>query len=191
MPTNSSKRECGVLRQYGRTQKSGRTWIYMTIWGALSKQAPPFALTNGEVPHGCIVALEVIDNKQTGQPTLQPAWISPDFNLPDSPAVVNGVLYALSTGENSQQVHDEGKLQFKSVEDWKSNLLTNEQRAAGTRPAVLYALDAKTGKPLYESGSAMKSWTHFSGLAVSEGRVFAVDHSSRIYCFGLKDSSAK
>ena len=164
-----------------------QTWLYMTIWGALSKQAPAFPMRNGEIPHGSIVAFQVVDDVHTHQPALRPAWISPDFNLPDAPVVNNGVLYALSTGENSQQVHDEGLLHFDSVDAWKKNLLTTEQRAAGTRPAVLYALDAKTGKLLFQSGDALKSWTHFSGLAVSDGRVFAVDHSSRVYCFGLED----
>jgi outer membrane protein assembly factor BamB len=52
---------------------------------------------------------------------------------------------------------------------------------------VLYAFDAKTGKTLYTSGDAMTKWTHFSGLAVADGRVYAVDHDSRLYCFGLKE----
>jgi outer membrane protein assembly factor BamB len=47
------------------------------------------------------------------------------------------------------------------------------------------ALDAKTGKLLYRSGTAMKSWTHFGGLAIHDGNVYAADHSSTLYCFGL------
>ena len=46
-------------------------------------------------------------------------------------------------------------------------------------------LDAKTGKTLYESDSDMESWTHFSGLAIANGRVYVVDHDSHLYCFGL------
>src|SRR4029077_8870778 len=109
-----------------------------------------------------------------------------DFNFPDAPIVVNGVLFALATGENPQQQHVQGLLHYKSVEDWKKNLLTTEERGMGTPPAVLYALDARTGNLLYQSGDAMKSWVHFSGLAYADGRVFAVDHSSKVYCFGLK-----
>ena len=51
---------------------------------------------------------------------------------------------------------------------------------------MLKALDLKTGKELFNSGTAMTSWVHFSGLAVSDGRVFAVDHDSNVYCFGLR-----
>jgi hypothetical protein len=52
--------------------------------------------------------------------------------------------------------------------------------------AVLYALDGRTGQELYNSGSAIGSWVHFSGLAIAEGRVFSVDYESQVYCFGLK-----
>ena len=82
--------------------------------------------------------------------------------------VANGVVFALSTGENANQEGGE------------------ERRLLKTRPAVLYALDAKTGKELYNSGNSMTGWVHFSGLALADGRVFAVDHESTVYCFGLK-----
>jgi outer membrane protein assembly factor BamB len=170
-----------------KDNKSGQSWLYVTIWGPMSKDAPPFPVTNGEVPHGCIVAFNVVENNRTGQPILRPAWISPDVNLPDPPIVANGVLFVLATGENPQQTHVQGLRHFKNVEEWKKNLLSTEERAAGTRPAVLYALDARTGKLLYQSGDAMKTWVHFSGLALADGHVYAVDHGSRIYCFGLKD----
>jgi hypothetical protein len=39
---------------------------------------------------------------------------------------------------------------------------------------------------LYESGKLINSWVHFSGLAVADGQVYAVDHDSWVYCFGLK-----
>jgi outer membrane protein assembly factor BamB len=164
-----------------------QSWLYVTIWGPVSKDAPKFPLTNGEVPHGCIMAFTVVRDNQTGLPSLQPEWISPDFNLPDPPAVINGVLFALATGENPRQQHNQGLLHYKNAEEWKKNLLTTQERGMGTQPAVLYALDAKTGKLLYQSGNAMKSWVHFSGLAIADGRIYAVDHDSRIYSFGLKD----
>jgi outer membrane protein assembly factor BamB len=106
--------------------------------------------------------------------------------LPEAPAVANGVVFALATGENPKQVHL-AITHFKSEDEWKRNLLTNEERAAGTKPAELMAFDAKTGKLLYQSGTSMLTWVHFTGLAVTGGRVFAVDHQSRVYCFGLAE----
>jgi outer membrane protein assembly factor BamB len=59
-----------------------------------------------------------------------------------------------------------------------------------THTAVLHALDAATGKELYNSGTAMTSWVHFSGLALADGHIYAVDHDSNVYCFGLKTPPA-
>jgi hypothetical protein len=75
------------------------------------------------------------------------------------------VVFALSTGGNTNQLAD---------------------RSQNRRPAVLYALDAKTGRVLYDSGKAINGWVHFGGLALADARVFALDHDSRVYCFGLK-----
>jgi outer membrane protein assembly factor BamB len=136
--------------------------------GPPSIHAPKFAYTNGDNLHGSIMAFKVVADPKTQAPVLEPVWISRDFNLPDPVVIANGVVFALSTGENAQQEGGEDK------------------RLLNTRPAVLYALDAKTGKELYNSGNAMTGWVHFSGLALADGLVFAVDHDSTVYCFGLK-----
>lgn len=166
------------------TDAGGKTWLYVPLWGKLAKTAPNFPQSHGETPHGSIVAFQVVAGAN-GKPALKPAWVSLDMNLPDAPVIANGVVFVLATGENARQVH-RVTTHFKSTEDWKNNLLTTAQRSAGTEPAHLVALDAKTGKLLYQSGDAMKSWVHFSGLAVTGGRVYAVDHQSRLYCFGLR-----
>jgi outer membrane protein assembly factor BamB len=54
-----------------------------------------------------------------------------------------------------------------------------------TGNAVLYAFDAQTGKELYNSGEAMKQFTHFSGLAIADGRLFCTTYDGVIYAFGL------
>jgi hypothetical protein len=161
--------------------EEGQTWVYVPIWGAMSKRAPKFPITNGANPHGSIMAFKVESDDRANAPILVPAWVSCDFKLPDPPIIANGVLFALATGENPAQTrigaHDQ---------DWKKNLLTDAEKAENTRNAVLYALDAKTGKVLFQSGNSMTSWVHFSGLALADGRVYTVDHDSRVYCFGLK-----
>jgi outer membrane protein assembly factor BamB len=166
------------------TVSNEEAWVYVPVWGSLAPTAPHFPITNGEVPHGSLLAFRLTQGK-SGAPELKPAWVSGDMSLPDAPIVTNGLVFVLATGENPRQDHMLGVTHFKSMEEWKHNLLTTEERSAGTHPAVLMALDAKTGKLLYQSGDAMKTWVHFTGLAVSGGRVFAVDHESRLYCFGL------
>ena len=63
------------------------------------------------------------------------------------------------------------------------------EKAENTSNAVLYALDARTGKVLFQSGNSITGWVHFSGLAVADGRIYAVDHDSYVYCFALKAKS--
>jgi outer membrane protein assembly factor BamB len=166
---------------------AGETWLYVPVWGTLASTAPHFHKRNGDTPNGSILAFKV-ESSADGAPCLEPEWVSPNMNLPDALVVANGVVYGLATGENPRQDHILGVTHFKSMEEWKRNLLTTEERAQGTHPAVLMALDGRTGKLLYQSGEAMKTWVHFTGLAVTGGRVFAVDHESRLYCFGLQQS---
>lgn len=157
-----------------------QAWVYFPVWGPASSRAPSFPETNGPTPHGRIAAFKVAFGIASQKPTLEPVWTSGDFNLPEPVAVANGVVFALSTGENARQTEESGVIHPGL------RLLTDAERRQNTDHAVLYALDAKTGKTLYESGNAMPSWVHFSGLAIADGRIYAVDHDSQIYCFGLK-----
>lgn len=165
--------------------EAGQPWIYVTLWGETSKSVAKSARVNGPTPHGSVIAFK-LETEKDGTPCLKLAWVSPDVNLPDAPAVANGIVYVVATGENPRQDKELGKTNFKSEQEWKQNLLTTEERGAGTHPAMLMALDAKTGKLLYQSGEAMKTWNHFGGLAINDGRIYSVDHSSRLYCFGLQ-----
>ena len=80
-----------------------QTWVYVQIWGPVSSDAPTFPQTNGPVPHGSVMAFKVGLNPASKQPRLEPAWISGDFNLPEPVVIANGVVFALSTGENALQ----------------------------------------------------------------------------------------
>jgi outer membrane protein assembly factor BamB len=146
--------------------EAGQTWLYVPMGGPPSPTAGPFPIQNGSNPHGSMMAFRVVADA-SNNPKLEPAWISGDFSLPDPAVIANGVVFALSNGENASQRGDESR------------------RFTNTHPAVLMALDAKTGKELYNSGSSIGTWVHFSGLALADGRVFAVDHDSNVYSFGL------
>lgn len=52
-------------------------------------------------------------------------------------------------------------------------------------PAVLYVLDAETGKELHSSGDAIKTYAHGAGVAVGDGHVFFVTHDQMLYSFGI------
>ncbi|MGA8028281.1 MAG: PQQ-binding-like beta-propeller repeat protein [Bryobacteraceae bacterium] len=180
----------------------GTRWVYAPAWGPTASKAPVFPVTNGAAPNGSIMAFKVEDGKdgqpgltpaqpgltpaQPGltpaqpvltpaQPVLTPAWISRDMNVPEPPVVANGVVFAISSGEFTRQVKENGAL------------YTTEERIQLTAGnASLYAFDAETGKELFSSGKTMPSFTHFGALAVDAGRVFVTTHDSTLYAFGIK-----
>ena len=59
--------------------------------------------------------------------------------------------------------------------------------SAGTRaaPAVLYAIDAATGKDLWNSGKTIAS-TVSGGLAAGAGNVYVPGADSTLYAFGFE-----
>src|ERR1700691_5200365 len=148
-------------------------WLYAPALGAAASGAK-FPLTNGEAPNGSIMAFRVTE--KDGKFDAAPAWISRDMNLPEPPIVAGGLGFAISDGEFARQ--------SKGTE---GGLYSSAERAAKhTGHAVLYAFDATTGKELYASGEAMPSWTHFSGISISGGKVFVTTYDSNVYAFGVK-----
>ena len=109
--------------------------------------------------HGAVVALKV--EEKNGKPHLEPAWMSRDMDQAEPPVVANGVVFGFGNGENTRQAYaDRGLHDF------------SPERIKNSTHAVLYALDAQTGKELYSSGDQIKAFNHFSGLSVANGRVY-------------------
>jgi len=104
-----------------------------------------------------------------------PAWMSRDLNVPEPPIIANGVVFALSSGEDVRQ------------SDAAGMGMNTKERLAGSTHATLYAFDSETGKELFSSGDAISSFTHFGGIALSNGRVFVSTYDGFVYAFGLKN----
>jgi outer membrane protein assembly factor BamB len=139
------------------------TWILATSAGA-----PPATAkftSNGVVTAGAVVAFRIAD--EAGKVSLQPAWSSRDLVSPLGPIVVNGMVFAISSGE------------FRGA-----GTLTAAQRAQRSTPAVLYALDAATGKTLWSSGRTITSFAR-SGLTAGSGQVYVVTYDNTLYTFGI------
>jgi outer membrane protein assembly factor BamB len=143
---------------------NGTRWVLAPMWGPIHPDFK-FPVTNGDTPNGSIVAFKVEDND--GKTVLSPAWVSRDLIAPAPPVVANGVVFALSSGENVTQP------------------LSADDRARLSTHATLYAFDAQTGKELYSSGDAITSFTHFGALAVASGRVFFTTWDNTVYAFGI------
>ena len=65
--------------------------------------------------------------------------------------------------------------------------MNTKERLEGSTHATLYAFDSDTGKELFSSGDIITSFTHFGGIALSNGRVFVSTYDGFVYAFGLKN----
>jgi outer membrane protein assembly factor BamB len=151
--------------------ESETRWLYAPAWGPPAEKLK-FPIDNGDTQQGSIMAFHVTGPSE--KPSLAPAWKSVNLSVPEPPVIVNGVVFALSNGENVAQV------------DATGHIYSSEFRA--THPsghAVLYALDAVTGKVLFSSGDTISGFSHFTGLSVADGRVLVVTWDNTVYAFGL------
>jgi outer membrane protein assembly factor BamB len=106
---------------------------------------------------------------QGGSQALEKAWASPEMVAPLTPLIVNGVVFAASSGEF---VSDDAKL-------------TAAQLAQRSVPAVVYALDGATGKSLWNSGKTITSFVHGGGLSGGGTQVYLGTHDGTLYAFGF------
>jgi outer membrane protein assembly factor BamB len=51
--------------------------------------------------------------------------------------------------------------------------------------AILHVLDGATGKQLFSSGSDANTFSHASGVAIANGRVYFTTHDSTVYSYGF------
>jgi hypothetical protein len=149
---------------------SGTRWVYASLWGPPDPSAK-FPITNGDASHGSIVAFKLVE--QDGKPTLAPAWSSPDIVTPAPALTANGLVFALSTGESPREAKENG-----------SPYSVAERERMATH-AILYALDGATGKQLYSSGDTATTFTHGTGLAVANKRIYFTTHDNVAYSFGF------
>lgn len=134
---------------------SGTRWILSPVNGTEAANAG-FPVTNGDIKNGALVAWKVVE--RGGTASLIPGWISRDLISPLPPIVVNGVVFAVSSGRggNGDPEH-----------------------------AVLYAFDSETGQALWSSGTTITSYVHDGGLAEGGSRVYVATHDGTQYAFGF------
>ena len=144
----------------------GSRWVLAPTAGPVASDAA-FTVTNGDVTHGAIVAWKVVD--RNGAPALQPGWVSRDMVSPLPPMIVNGVVFAVSSGA------------FRA----NDSQLTAAERAQRSSRAVLYALDGTTGKELWSSGDTIPSFVHGGGLSGGGNQVYLGTHDGTLYAFGF------
>lgn len=134
----------------------GTRWILAPVAGRLPARVEA---TNGAVAAGAVIALTLVD---VGPLSLEPAWVSHDLVTPATPIVVNGVVFALSTG-----------------------------RPAGSggrgTPAVLHAYDGATGRPLWSSEKTMTAFASPQSFWSALGQAYVGTNDGTVYAFGFLD----
>jgi hypothetical protein len=149
----------------------GARWVLSPFWGPKhSKFSAP--IEHGEIKKGAIAAFKV--ERVNGKVELAPAWLSRNMDQAEPAIVANGIVFTYGSGANTAQAFPDVGLDFRM-----------ERRAEKSTHAVLYALDAQTGKELWSSGNQIATWNHFSGIAIANGRAYINTHDGILYCFGL------
>lgn len=144
--------------------RTGTRWILAAVDGAL----PPSFMAPGRTPgNGAIVAWKVVE--QNGALALQPDWASRDLVSPLAPTIINGVVFAVSSGEYRP----------------KDGKAPAALRVARSSRAVVYALDGQTGKALWNSGATIASFTRGGAISGGMGQIYVTTYDGTIYAFGF------
>jgi len=106
-----------------------------------------------------LIAMRV--EEANGVFSLQSAWTSSDLTTPATPIIVNGVVFALSTGRSAAG------------------------RAGST--AVLYAYDGLSGKALWNSGKSMTGVASPGSYWSALSQVYVGAEDGTVYAFGFAD----
>jgi outer membrane protein assembly factor BamB len=140
----------------------GTRWLLASVVGS-TPSGTTFPMSNGPISNGGIVAFTIAE--QNGAPSLQAQWSSDDMRSPLPPTIANGVVFAIASGEVRAG--------------------TVAQRVQRSVPAVLYALDAVTGKQLWTSGTTITSFARGGGPAVNDSQVYVLTYDGTLYAFGF------
>lgn len=139
----------------------GTRWILAAHNGALPAGfTAASALGSGNIlAKGTILAWELVETD--GNLSLQPGWSSRKLVAPLTPTIINGVVFAMSSG------------QFRASDS-----------KVPSAPAVLYALDGPTGKELWNSGTTITSFARGGALSGGMGQLYVTTFDGTIYAFG-------
>jgi outer membrane protein assembly factor BamB len=151
----------------------GTRWVLTPFWGPKhSKFIAP--IEYGPVKSGAIAAFKV--EEKNGKWNLAPAWLSRDMFRAEPPVIANGIIFAYGNGEDTDQAAYDIGLAYNSAAN----------RIKNSKHAILYALDAQTGRELWNSGDQITSFSHWGGLSIANGRVYLNTFDGMQYCFGIK-----
>jgi outer membrane protein assembly factor BamB len=116
-----------------------------------------------------------------------PQWLSRDMDMAETAIVANGIVFTYASGEDTSQIVPDRAFDDPAGPQ-NGGAISNGgvRRIPTSRRAALYALDALTGRELWNSDNEIATWNHFSGLTVANGRAFITTFDGMIYAYGVK-----
>jgi outer membrane protein assembly factor BamB len=161
----------------------GTQWVLMPFWGPVSRQFK--APVEHSRPKGGGVAAFKLE-EVAGKWQLTPAWLSRDMDMGEEVVIANGVVFAYSSGVDGTQTVQDAAWNEPGGPRYGGGLSSgSDRRIPNSRKAMLYALDGQTGRELWNSGTTIESWNHFSGISVANGRAYIGTWDGMLYAFGV------
>jgi outer membrane protein assembly factor BamB len=162
----------------------GRQWVVVPFYGPVSRtfKAP---IEHARPINGGVAAYTL--EERDGKWQLVPQWLSRDMDMAEHAIVANGIVFTYASGEDASQIVPDRA--FDDPEGPQiGGAVSNGgvRRIPSSRRAALYALDALTGRELWNSGNEITTWNHYSGLTIANGRAFITTFDGTIYAFGVK-----
>jgi hypothetical protein len=151
----------------------GTRWILVPVAGVLAAGAPT---TNGTANMGSVLALRLIDGPG-GTVSLESGWRSHGLRSPATPIIVNGVVFALSTGRPPAP-----GVGGNTAPGGRGNAAQDSGM-----PAVLYAYHGASGAPLWISQKSMTTSASPRSFWSAMGQVYVGADDGTIYAFGFLD----
>jgi hypothetical protein len=140
-------------------------WLLLASAGTMAADAK-FASANGPVTNGTVAAFKLTLD---GAAALTPGWTSRDLASPSTPIVLNDVVFVLSSGA------------FRTTD----TQMPAAERLQRSSAAVLYALDARSGRELWTSGRAITASVQGVAPSGQDGQVYVVAADGTLYAFGI------
>jgi outer membrane protein assembly factor BamB len=142
----------------------GTRWLLAAVEGSPA-QASGFSSTSGVIRNGAVAAWRLLGRDENV--SLESGWLSRDLVSPLPPVIINGVVFAVSSGES------------------KDGKLSAAERAQRSSPAVIYALDGASGRALWDSGKIITSFVHSGGVSGGAGQIYLQTYDQTLYAFGF------
>jgi outer membrane protein assembly factor BamB len=161
----------------------GRQWLVVPFYGPVSRtfKAP---IEHARPVGGGVAAYTLEERDGTWQ--LVPQWLSRDMDLAEHAIVANGIVFTYASGEDASQIVPDRAFDDPAGSELGGAISNGGvRRIPSSRKAALYALDALTGRELWNSGNEIATWNHFSGLTIANGRAYVTTFDGMIYAFGV------